>query len=88
MKIYTIYDSKIEGYTTPFFAPSELAAIRMFERAAMNPDHTMHTHPADFTLFEIGEWEEHSGEITPASVNRSVINALHLPFWASKENQQ
>lgn len=84
MKVYTIWDAKAETHTQPFFADGEPVAVRMFERAAMETSHTMHTHPGDFTLFEIAEWDDIDGLMHPHEVKRSIINAIHLPFWKAE----
>jgi len=85
MKIYTIYDSKADAHTQPFFAQDAAVATRMFERAAMNKDHTMHTHPFDFTLFELGDWNEKTAVIKPLRAAKSIINAAALPMWQAGE---
>lgn len=82
-KAYAIHDSKIGAFTAPFFVRNEGLAIRSFERAAMNPEQTMHTHPADFTLFEIGWYDEQTGSLV-GEQPRSIINGIHLPMWAAK----
>lgn len=80
MFIFAILDSKVEAYLLPFFAANAMLALRSFERAAMNPDQTMHTHPEDFTLYQIGEYIEQTAEIVPQDP-KSIINGRQLPFW-------
>lgn len=85
-RIYAIYDSKAMAYLQPFFASGDEVAVRSFERAALNPEHTMHTHPGDFTLFRIGDWSEYDGHIEIQVPVYSVINGLHLTMWNEKAN--
>lgn len=58
IKIFTVYDSKAELYMQPFFAQSTGAAVRAFQDTCQNPDHVFCKHPSDFTLFEIGIWDD------------------------------
>lgn len=63
MKIFSVYDSKAEAFINPTFFPTTAMAVRMFEAAANNPEHDFHRFGGDYTLFELGEWEEKTGEI-------------------------
>lgn len=83
--IFSIWDAKLQAYMQPFFAVNEAVAVRAFEVAAMNPQHTMHSHPGDFTLFQVGEFDEKSGEISDVMPSRAIVQAIHLPFWQREE---
>jgi len=63
-KIFTIYDSKTQAYLTPFFNPTTGGAVRSFEEACRDESSTFHKYPADFTLFEIGSFDDNSSQIT------------------------
>lgn len=63
MKIFSVYDSKAEYFMQPMFIQSTGQAIRMFQDTTMEKDHLFSRHPADFTLFEIGEFDEKKGLI-------------------------
>lgn len=58
MKMFTVYDQKAEAYLQPFFANSKGVAIRMFAEAVNSQDHQFAKYPADFTLFEIGSFDD------------------------------
>ena len=62
-KLFTIYDVKAEAYLRPFTAPTKGLALRSFIDAANDPREPMNKHAADYTLFEIGEWDEIAGTI-------------------------
>lgn len=64
MKTYVVYDSAAEAYGIPFFIRSKGEALRGFAQAAKDPQSQISKHPADFTLFEIGEYNEFKGEIS------------------------
>ncbi len=59
-KIFSIYDSKAEAYLPPFFLNATGLALRYFEDAANNPEHDMSKYSADYTLFELGEFDENT----------------------------
>ncbi|QCQ85097.1 nonstructural protein [Blackfly microvirus SF02] len=70
MKIYTINDSKASFYMQPFYARQNGEAIRTFAQAVndtSNPNNLMARSPADYSLYEIGEFDELTGQITPVN---------------------
>lgn len=62
-KIFTIYDSKADAFHQPFFSQTTASGIRAFEGVVNKPETPFHQHPADYTLFEIGSWNELDGTI-------------------------
>lgn len=65
MKIYTIYDQKAEAYLTPFFLPTNAAAIRSISDLVNDLDHQFGKHSSDYMLYLIGEYDEQTGTILP-----------------------
>lgn len=78
LKIFTVYDSKAEAYMQPFFCQSTGVAVRMFEQAANDPNHSFCKWPGDYTLFELGEWDEHSAMFTPAVTPTNLGMAITM----------
>jgi len=86
-KIFTVYDSKAEAYLQPFFMPNRGQAIRAFQDTVNDPKTQFHKHPSDFSLFEIGTYDDLSGAITmhDAKVNLGTAveflktSPLHMP---------
>lgn len=62
-KAYSIYDSKAEAYSRPFFAINKAMAIRSFQDIAADQQHPIGQHPEDYTLFEIGQWDDTTSEL-------------------------
>jgi lipoprotein signal peptidase len=60
VKIFSIYDSKAEAYNSPFYMQTQSLAIRAFTDEANNVDSQIGKHPADFTLFYMGEYDDHT----------------------------
>ena len=74
--VYSVFDSKADAYLQPFFAPTRGVAVRMFETAAQDVAHDFHRHAGDFTLFEIGEFDEVKGTLVPYEVKYNCGAAI------------
>lgn len=59
--MFTVYDSKAETFMPPFFVPAIGLAIRAFEDCVNSDDHHFGKHPADYTLFALGEFNTDTG---------------------------
>jgi len=59
----TIYDSKINAYLPPFYCQTQGHAERMFEQSANTEGHAFNTHSGDFTMFEIGVFDDSDASI-------------------------
>lgn len=70
-KLLSVYDSKAEAYMQPFHAQSRGSAIRSFTDETNNPQSPFNRHPADYTLFELGDYDDATGtfELYDAKVN-------------------
>lgn len=58
LKVFCVFDSKVEAYMQPFFMKSRGEAIRGFTEVVNDPKTSIHKWPADYTLFELGSWDE------------------------------
>lgn len=84
-KLFAIYDDKVEAFARPFFEQTTASAIRAFTEVANNPETAFYKHGADYTLFEIGEFDDNTGEITPLSHMANLGNALTFRVWPAPE---
>lgn len=75
-RMYTVYDSKAEFYSKPFYARSNGEALRQFQAAANDPQNNIGLYPEDYALFEMGEFDELSGEINLQDAYRSLGRAI------------
>lgn len=75
LKVFSVFDVKAEAYLRPFFVKTRGQAIRGFSDAVNDPQHEFHAHPDDYTLFQIGEFDEDEGKLIPA-VPETCGNAL------------
>lgn len=92
--IFSIYDCKAKTWTRPTFDRTVGNHIRLFQELANDNNHPIGKHPADYTLFQIGEFNESTGEIesfaTPTShgvavTYRNRSTATH-PIRADLDN--
>lgn len=64
---FAMYDSVARVYTPPFYMASPNVAVRAFALAANTPDSKVGQHASDFTLFQLGEFDDETGIHTPES---------------------
>lgn len=76
--MFSIYDIKAEAYLKPFYMQSKGQAIRAFTESLQDPESGMGKWPADFTLFELGEFDDACGRFSPLEANLSVGNGLEF----------
>ena len=76
IKMFTVFDQKAECYLQPFYAHTTGAAIRMFEDTCSNKEHQFHKHAEDFTLFEIGVFDDSSAEILLSDTKTALGSAI------------
>lgn len=65
MNIYSVFDRAVEAYTPPFCQPSNNAAIRAIKNELANPDSQLAKHSTDFELWQLGQFNEQTGDVTP-----------------------
>ena len=61
--IYSIRAATV-GFMTPPIDQNDAAAARNFEHAILNAASLMNSHPGDYALYRIGEFDTESGAIT------------------------
>lgn len=67
-KIFSIFDSKAKVFGVPFFMPSVGMAIRAFGDLVNERGSLVNKHPEDFTLFEIGKYDDNLGLVEEVPV--------------------
>lgn len=77
LNIYSIFDVASGAYLRPFFMQSDGQATRSFGDIAQDADHEIGKHPADYTLFKVGLFDDNSGEIVAWSPEK-IATALEL----------
>jgi len=81
-KAFSVRDSKANTFGVPFFAVNSAVAARMFTDLVSDVKSTVSRFPDDFTLFEVGSFDDDKGVMMPLSipVNLGVASV----FLASK----
>jgi len=76
MKVFSVYDSAAGAYLQPFFMASRGQAIRAFTDLVNDGTHSFAKHADDYTLFELGTYDDSSGKLvshdTPQSLGVAV----------------
>lgn len=70
-KMFAIYDGKCKAYRFPHENLHAGAAIRDFQDKAASKDNTIGLHPEDFTLYEVGEYDDSNGQL---SAHKNLVN--------------
>lgn len=59
----SVRDSKADAWQSPLFFQSSAQAVRSFIDAVNDRSTEFGKHPEDYTLFELGTFDQRSGEI-------------------------
>jgi hypothetical protein len=88
--MFAVFDSAIKAYANPVFLQSRGEAIRGFIEIVNDPKSKFFKFPEDFTLFELGTYDDSSGLVTSLTTPYSLGNALQFmnksPLNSSNEN--
>jgi hypothetical protein len=78
MKVFSLYDSKACTYLQPYYAVTRGAGVRMMSDALADQDSHLRRHAADFTLFELGDFDQSNGcfELYDVHENLGVLQSL------------
>lgn len=81
LKMYTVYDDAAGAYLQPFFFSTNAQAIRGFTELANDPNHAFCKYAGQYTLFELGEFNQQDGHFTmlptPHSLGKAIEFRLH-----------
>lgn len=76
-KMYSVYDRKAEMFSQPQFYVTDGEAVRAFVAVCGDNDTMMGRFPADYELFYVGDWADHSGLVSaPPKGARSLCTAV------------
>lgn len=83
LKICSVYDSKVNAYMQPFFCRTTGEATRLWTDTVNDPKTQFFQHPGDFTLMELGVYDEESGRIEMNDAYNNLGTAMQY-----KKDQQ
>lgn len=78
VKIYSVFDKKSSRYDMPYYFHNDGTMIRGIS-SMFNKKGTIHgDYPADFSIHEVGTFNDMSGQITANTQPRFVIEGVDL----------
>lgn len=86
LKVFAIHDAKTEAYMQPFFMLNKGSALRAVTETLSDPKHSFAKYPEDFTLFELGEYDDSNGKMLPHNTPIPIVKAIELK--SSRDNSQ
>lgn len=72
--LYAIKDAK-STFMPCTVDVNDATAVRNFEHAVRQPDSLLASHPNDFALYIVGEYDNQSGQILPVFPPRQLCDA-------------
>lgn len=84
-KIFSVYDGKIKAFMRPFLEQHTGAAQRSFELACKQEDSPFAQFPADFVLYEIGNFNPETGVVNAYAPMIQIAAAVDHANAAKRE---
>ena len=87
MKVLSVFDSAAQAFGRPAFVAAIGSAIRSFtdEVNRVDADNQMNQHPSDFTLYELGEFDDEHGRFTMLDTPRVLARAQDVKILRPEE---
>lgn len=63
LSCFSVWDEKAKAFLPPFFLPVTGVAVRSFADCCNDRMHAFGRNPHDYTLFIVGEFDDHSGTL-------------------------
>lgn len=83
--IFCVYDAKAEAWGQPFFVQSVGLAKRSFTEAANDAATAICKYAEDFSLWQLGSFDEQTGSLERLSVPVSLELAINVKVAAPVE---
>lgn len=77
-QIFAIYDSTLKLYQQPHFCINRGHALRMVQDIMDRGDSPLSKHSNDFTLFELGEYDDETGKLKSLATPEKVAGCWEL----------
>lgn len=71
--VVSVSDRAVGAFMRPFFAPSRAAAQRAFSDEVNRSGSEMYSHPEDYELHFLAEWDEATGMFEQAGVPEVIV---------------
>lgn len=83
-KVFTVHDSKAEAYLKPFLMRTKGEAIRAMQELANDQKHDFAKYSEDYTLFEIGTYDDETGTYEMLKSKLSLGNGIEFKNTTSE----
>lgn len=76
--VVSVKDLAAQAFGRPVFVGAVGVAVRSFSDEVTRdaPDNQMYAHPADFELYQVGEFDDATGTLSPVNPPRLLSRAL------------
>jgi len=75
-QVYAVRDVKANSFAFPHFDVSHGQAIRAFGDMVRNPKTPFNSHPEDYSLYNIGSWDEIQGTLVSLKIPVLLSSAI------------
>lgn len=75
LTVCAVKDRALNAFNRPIFVPTTGVAIRSFNDEVNRKDSEMASHPEDYDLCELGQWDDETGLYFPLEVPRVIARA-------------
>lgn len=77
--MYSIHDKAAQAFITPFFMHNKAMAIRAFaDNINSTEESNLSKHPEQFSLFQVGEFEDSIGKVTELDKPELIASGLEV----------
>lgn len=76
--VYSVYDAKVKYFHNPMVMRNRGEALRSWEQVANDEKSSICAHPSDFSLMELGEFDDQTGKIDLLPVPESLGLAVQF----------
>lgn len=83
VKMFSIYDSKAVSFLPPWNESTAGTALRKFKDAVVREGTDFNKWPEDYTLFEIGEFDDQTGIVLGYDHATEIAKAITLKEMGS-----
>lgn len=76
--VFSVYDEKADAFLPPFILPNQAMAKRVFADCINSDSHQFGAHPPDYTLFRLGQFNDHDGQFLLERAKQSLGNGVEF----------
>jgi len=88
VNVYALFDRKLKEYQQLFYGRNDNAVMRgIADGVKSQPGTLMHSHPEDFDMVQVGEFDPETGELARVSL-RLVVNLGSLLIEAQRDPEK